>query len=124
MMKLSLDESSSIPLHLQLKQTILLNILSGKLEAGGKMPSIRSLAKILKVNPNTVAKVYYNLEEDGVLDGKVGSGYTIKAIGRKLDDFKILLIEEEIKNLFEMAVSLGFGKKELLELIGRVIENG
>jgi len=124
MIKLSLSESSSIPLHLQLKQSIMLNILSGKLESGGKMPSIRSLAKILKVNPNTVAKVYYNLEEDGVLDGKVGSGFTIRDNKRKLDSFKTLLIEEEIKSLLEMAVRLGIGKNELIELIGRTIENG
>lgn len=124
MIKLSISESSSIPLHLQLKQSIIMNILSGKLEAGGKMPSIRSLAKILKVNPNTVAKVYYNLEEDGVLDGKVGSGFTIRDNKGKLDSFKTLLVEEEIKSLLEMTVRLGIGKNELMELIGRTIENG
>ncbi|MCK4890243.1 MAG: GntR family transcriptional regulator [Candidatus Aminicenantes bacterium] len=124
MIKLSVSESSSIPLHLQLKQSIMLNILSGKLEAGGKMPSIRSLAKILKVNPNTVAKVYYNLEEDGVLDGKVGSGFTIKMTRGKMDGYKKLLIEGEIKDLLESAVKLGFSKAELMELIGRTIENG
>jgi len=124
MIKLSINESSSLPIHSQLKRSILLNILSGKLEDGGKMPSIRSLAKILKVNPNTVAKVYYNLEEEGLLDGKAGSGFTIKGNRGKLDDFKSLMIEEEIKNLLETAVRLGIGKKELLELIGRIIENG
>lgn len=124
MIKLSVSESSSIPLHLQLKQSIMLNILSGKLEAGGKMPSIRSLAKILKVNPNTVAKVYYNLEEDGVLDGKVGSGFTIKMTRGKLDSYKKMLIEGEIKDLLGSAVKLGFSKVELIELIGRTIENG
>lgn len=124
MIKLSINDSSSLPIHMQLKHSILMNILSGKLEAGGKMPSIRSLAKILKVNPNTVAKVYYNLEEEGILGGKVGSGFTIRENKRKLDGFKTLLIEEETKNLLGMAVRLGFRKKELIELIGRTIENG
>ena len=85
MIKLSINDSSSLPIHMQLKHSILMNILSGKLEAGGKMPSIRSLAKILKVNPNTVAKVYYNLEEEGILGGKVGSGFTIRGNKKKLD---------------------------------------
>ena len=124
MIKLSLDESSSIPLHLQLKQSIMLNILSKKLESGGKMPSIRSLAKILKVNPNTVAKVYYNLEEEGVLEGKVGSGFTILRDRAKLDKFKTMILEDEIRELLETTVKLGFGKDQLLDLIGRVIENG
>ena len=124
MIRLSLNESSSIPLHIQLKQTILLNILSGKLPSGEKMPSIRNLAKLLRVNPNTVAKVYYNLEEEGVLDGKVGSGFTIKANMGKMDNFKNLMIEGEIKNLLETAVKLGVSKNELMELIGRIMENG
>ena len=124
MIKLTLNDSSSIPLHIQLKHSILLNILSGKLEKGEKMPSIRSLAKLLKVNPNTVAKVYYNLEEEGVLDGKVGSGFTIVGKSSRLDKFKNMILEEEIRGLLETAVKLGFGKKGLLEIIGRLIENG
>ncbi|MEN8222212.1 MAG: GntR family transcriptional regulator [Acidobacteriota bacterium] len=124
MIKLTLSESSSIPLHMQLKQSILLNILSGKLEKGEKMPSIRNLAKLLKINPNTVAKVYYNLEEEGVLDGKVGSGFTIIGNRAKLDKFKTMILEDEIRGLLETAVKLGFGKDHLLDTIGRVIENG
>lgn len=124
MIKLSLNESLPVPLHIQLKQSIILNILSGKLEKGEKMPSIRSLAKLMKVNPNTVAKVYYGLEEDGVLEGKAGSGFTINPRKQNLDRFKALILEEEIRNLLETAVKLGFGKKEVTELMGRVIENG
>ncbi len=124
MIKLALSESSSVPLHVQLKQSILLNILSGKLEKGERMPSIRSLAKLLKVNPNTVAKVYYNLEEEGVLDGKVGSGFTIIGNQSKLDRFKTMILEDEIRGLLETAVKLGFSKGDLLDTIGRVIENG
>ena len=68
--------------------------------------------------------MYYNLEEDGVLDGKVGSGFTIKLTRGKMDGYKKLLIEGEIKDLLESAVKLGFSKAELMELIGRTIENG
>ncbi len=124
MIKLTISESSSIPLHMQLKQSIMLNILSGKLGKGEKMPSIRSLAKLLKVNPNTVAKVYYNLEEEGVLAGKVGSGFTIIGNREKLDKFKLMILEDEIRGLLETAVKLGFSKDDLLDTIGRVIENG
>lgn len=124
MIKLTLNESLPVPLHVQLKQSIVLNILSGKLEKGEKMPSIRNMAKLLKVNPNTVAKVYYGLEEDGVLEGKAGSGFTINPQKKKLDRFKTLILEEEILGLLETALKLGFGKEEVMELMGRVIENG
>jgi len=124
MIKLTLSESSPVPLHVQLKQAIILNMLSGKLEAGEKMPSIRSLAKLLKVNPNTVAKVYYNLEEEGLLTGKAGSGFTIHAKKAKIDKFKTMMFEDEIRSLLEMAAKLGFDRDEVMGLIGRVIENG
>ena len=124
MIRLSVDESSAVPLHQQLKQAIILNILSEKFHPGDRMPSIRSLAKILKINPNTVAKVYYTLEEEGFVEGKRGSGYTVREQRAKLDKFKTGLMEDEIKKLLETAVKLGFKKAGLLELIGRTLENG
>ena len=124
MIKISIDESSAVPLYQQLKQAIIIDILSEKFDPGDKIPSIRSLAKILKINPNTVAKVYYTLEEDGFIEGKRGSGYTVKESKLKLDKFKIGLIGDEIKKLLEVAFMLGFKKDELLDLIGRTVENG
>jgi len=124
MIRISIDESSAVPLYQQLKQAIIIDILSEKFKSGDKMPSIRSLAKILKINPNTVAKVYYTLEDEGFIEGKMGSGYTVKESKGKLNKFKIELIREEIKKLLEAAFKLGFKKEELLDLIGRTIENG
>ncbi len=124
MIRISVDESSAVPLYQQLKQAIIIDILSEKLSPGDKMPSIRSLAKILKINPNTVAKVYYTLGDEGFIEGKRGSGYTVKESKSKLDKFKKGLVEDEIKRLLEIAFKLGFKKNELLDLIGRTIENG
>ncbi len=124
MIRISIDGSSAVPLYQQLKQAIIIDILSEKLTPGDKMPSIRSLAKILKINPNTVAKVYYNLESDNFIEGKRGSGYTVKGSRSKLDKFKEGLVEDEIRKLLEVAFKLGFKKNELMDLIGRVIENG
>jgi len=123
MIRISIDESSAVPLYQQLKQAIIIDILSEKFKSGDKMPSIRSLAKILKINPNTVAKVYYTLEDEGFIEGKMGSGYTVKESKGKLNKFKIGLIRDEIKKLLEAAFKLGFKKDELLDLIGRTIEN-
>ena len=123
MIRISIDESSAVPLYQQLKQAIIIDILSEKFKSGDKMPSIRSLAKILKINPNTVAKVYYTLEDEGFIEGKIGSGYTVKESKGKLNKFKIGLIRDEIKKLLEAAFKLGFKKDELLDLIGRTIEN-
>lgn len=123
MLRLFIDESSAVPVHQQLKQAIMLDILSEKFQDGDRMPSIRSLAKILKVNPNTVAKVYYTLEEEGFLEGKRGSGYLLTGKRSKTDKFKAGLLESEVKSLLEKALSLGFKKKDLLEIMRRLLEN-
>lgn len=123
MIEFSKDNSSGVPIHQQLKQAILLEILSERLKSGDILPSIRSLAKILKINPNTVAKVYYTLEEDGFIEGKRGSGYTVRNRKQKSDKFRMLLIESELKEFLEKALSLGFNKKELLEMIEKELKD-
>ncbi|MEN8153498.1 MAG: GntR family transcriptional regulator [Acidobacteriota bacterium] len=124
MLRLSIDESSAVPVHQQLKQAIMLDILSERFQSGDRMPSIRSLAKILKINPNTVAKVYYTLEEEGFVEGKRGSGYILTAKRSRTDKFREGLLESEVKSLLEKALSLGFTKKDLLEIMRRLLENG
>ena len=67
MIRFNVDPASPIPIYQQVKQTILIEILSGRLKEGDRLPPIRVLAKILKINPNTVAKVYYNLDDEGYI---------------------------------------------------------
>lgn len=124
MIRFNIDESSPIPVYQQVKQAILLEIMSERFKAGDLLPSIRSLAKILKLNPNTVAKVYYTLEEDGFLEGKRGSGYRVKTQKSRLDKLKITIIEGEMKEILERAFSMGFSKTDIKELIGRLLNNG
>jgi GntR family transcriptional regulator len=123
MYQLKLDPQSATPLHEQLKQSILIEIISGKLKDGDALPSIRSLAKFLKLNPNTVAKVYYNLEEEGFIEGKPGSGYTVRQINTKLDKLKISIIEQDFKDFLSKALYLGFKKAEIKELTGRYLNH-
>ncbi len=123
MIGFKIDNASPVPVYQQLKQSIILDIMAGKLGHGDTLPSIRSLAKILKLNPNTVAKVYYNLEEDGFVEGKRGSGYRVKEQKGKLDKLKISIIEEEVESIVSRAFALGFSRTEMEELFLRVVNN-
>ncbi len=121
MVQFNINSNSPVPVYQQVRQSILLDILSEKLKDGDPLPSIRELAKILKLNPNTVAKVYYSLEEDGFVEGKRGSGYRVKTHKTRMDKLKVSMFEEELKNFLEKSFSLGFKKDEILELIGRAL---
>lgn len=73
-MRLAIDPRLATPISEQIAEQIRFAVADGRLAAGERLPSVRGLAKDLLVNPNTVAKVYRDLEREGVLRTKPGSG--------------------------------------------------
>ena len=73
-----LNQSSGIPIYLQLMEQVKHAIETGALREGDQLPTIRKLAEDLVMNPNTVARAYRELEHEGVLEVKHGSGAFIK----------------------------------------------
>jgi hypothetical protein len=54
MIRFNIDNASPLPVYLQVRQSILLDVMAGRLADGDRMPSIRELAKILKLNPKSI----------------------------------------------------------------------
>jgi GntR family transcriptional regulator len=73
------NPSSGIPLYLQLMEQVKHAIETGALREGDRLPTIRKVAEDLVMNPNTVVRAYRELEHEGVLELKHGSGAFIKA---------------------------------------------
>ncbi len=114
-----LNPTTGQPLYLQLMQQIRHAAETGALRDGDQLPSIRTLAEELVVSPNTVAKAYSELEHDGLLELRQGSGAfaTVKRRTRSLTDHVQFarrrlrdlieqlreegLLDEEIKRAFE-----------------------
>jgi GntR family transcriptional regulator len=121
-MYLRLNPASGVPLYLQLMEQVKHAIDTGAIRAGEQLPSVRQMAEDLMINPNTVARAYRELEHEGIIDLKHGSGAFIqdsmvarsklmqKAQGvvdsamDRLESFR--LTEDEIRRLVENA--LGF----------------
>lgn len=70
----SLDTASGVPFYRQIIRRIADAVLAGTLPPGTRLPTIRSLAIQLKINPNTIAKAYAELELRGIVTTQVGSG--------------------------------------------------
>jgi GntR family transcriptional regulator len=68
------NSSSGVPIYVQIKEQIRHAIETGAISAGDQLPGIRSLAETLVINPNTVIKVYRELEQEGALEIRHGLG--------------------------------------------------
>ncbi len=71
---LQIDPKDPMPIYAQLERAIRLAIATGRIEVGDRLPTVRQLAVELRINANTVAKVYSELERSGVLETRRGVG--------------------------------------------------
>src|SRR5436190_15932152 len=77
----AIDPDDPTPLYAQLERAIRVAIATGRLKASDQLPTVRQLAVDLRVNANTVAKVYGELERGGVLETRRGVGTFVRELG-------------------------------------------
>jgi GntR family transcriptional regulator len=77
----SIDPRDPTPIYAQLERALRAAIASGRLRPGDQLPTVRQLAVELRINANTVARVYADLERAGVLETRRGVGSFISAAG-------------------------------------------
>ena len=78
---LMLDPESAVPTFLQLRAQLIDQVRSGELRPGTRIPTVRALAEELGIAPNTVAKAYRQLEEDGILQTRGRNGSFVSPQG-------------------------------------------
>ena len=108
-----IDPKSALPVYEQIKQEIKLLIISGYLEEGDRLLPIRDLAAMLKVNSNTIVKVYYQLDIEGYLDSQPGSGYFVKFDSRKNGASRQALFAGITNEYISKALRLGYALEEM-----------
>lgn len=113
-----IDHGKPMPLYAQIEQGIRGLIARGKLREGEQLPTVREMAVLLKINANTVAKVYAELETKGILTTKrgVGTFITKPDIKESIRDRKRELSELSEKFLTD-SLSLGFSLEEIIQSI-------
>ena len=78
---LVVDAASAVPTFLQLRAQLIDQVRSGALKPGARIPTVRALAEELGIAPNTVAKAYRHLEEDGIVETRGRNGSFISPQG-------------------------------------------
>jgi len=109
MIKFNLDPKTGVPFYRQIIDQIKFGIAKGNLNVGEQLPTVRSLAVELKVNLNTVAKAYKELEILSVLETQQGTGTFINSSDIQLSDNEMKKKLQEICDEFStIAISYGF----------------
>lgn len=105
-----IDEKSSIPIWLQLKNRFIYLITSGYYMPGDQLPTVRGLAADVEVNYNTVSKVYMSLEQDGYIQSRRRQGAFVCDVSDKpgvsIASTAEIITMEYLKRCFELGMSL------------------
>jgi GntR family transcriptional regulator len=116
-MNFRVNPASSQALYVQLTQQIRHAVDTGVLQAGDALPGIRTLAEQLVVSPNTVVKAYSELEHEGVLEMRQGSGAFVS--GRRTTKSKserVRQAQERVRTLVARLQDDGFSEDEIQRL--------
>ena len=117
-MQIHLEAKDGVPIYLQVMQQIKYQIASGRLQPGEELPSIRTLAEQLLVNPNTIARAYRELELAGVVEKRRTAGTYVAENGSPLArKERLKLINERIDRLLVEAFQMGFDLDDVLKLV-------
>ena len=125
-----IDARDPMPLYAQLERAIRFAIATGRLNVGDQLPTVRQLAVNLRINANTVAKVYAELERVGVVETRRGVGTFVRAPDNKTATTRrrTAAQEQRLRALSERflaeAVTLGFSPAEVLKHIRSRVGEG
>ena len=102
------------PVYLQILAQIERRIASGSLAQGAPLPSVRALARQLRVNPNTVVRAYRELEFRGLVESRHGEGTFVSRAARS---DATALIEERAESYVREAKELGLGRDDAVAAV-------
>ncbi|MDR2659995.1 MAG: GntR family transcriptional regulator [Spirochaetaceae bacterium] len=114
----SLDAGSGVPVYRQIIKHIENAVLSGRVKAGDQLPTIRALATELKLNPNTIAKAYNELEIRGVVLTQAGSGTFISGKCPEFNEGEhSKKVFETVERFLREMNELGFDRCAVVDLL-------
>ena len=112
------DFQAGKPVYLQLADQIRYAAASGRLRAGEALPSLRPLAEELRINRNTIAKAYAELESQGIIETVPGKGYFLKQNNSPFtDSVRQQLLRTEIDEAVVMAHHLQVNRPTFLKMV-------
>lgn len=123
-MNIRISNADARPIYEQLRQQIRKAILSGELREGEALPSIRALAKDLRISVITTKRAYDELERDGYIHSVAGKGSYVAPLDSGIVREECLQrIESQMRDMLELAKTCGIATDELVEML-RAMDEG
>ena len=123
-LNINISNTSTIPLYEQIQTQIKTQILNGILQPGEGLPSIRNLAKELKVSIITTKRAYEELEKDGFIETVVGKGTFVSTQNmERLKEITLYNLENKLEEIIKQAKSAGITLEEGLEIFKSIYED-
>ena len=117
------NPKSGVPFYRQIIDQVRFAIVDGRLDCGDRLPTVRQLAVELKINPNTVARAYQELEIRGVVSTQMGTGTFIGDEKIELSEVeRERMLDQICLELLSRASAYGFTLDDVIEALGRRLD--
>lgn len=111
-----IDPRSPIPLYVQIANRLRVAIATGEMLPGAALPSVRTLASTIRVNPATVVQAYRELEGAGVVESRQGAGTFVRDLPEaRKDSERKRVARSLVRELLQLASGLGVSSEDLQE---------
>lgn len=118
---IQLNENSRIPIYQQVFDGLVQLIIMKVLSEGEQLPSVRELALMLKINPNTIQKAYKALENDGFIVSIKGKGNFVSHYDEIVSRYKSD-IEERLEIVLKDLITFGETKESIIQHVSETLE--
>lgn len=123
-LKIIISNSDSRPIYEQITAQIKNLIISGELKAGDALPSMRFLAKELRISVITTKRAYEELERDGFIETVAGKGSFVAGMNTEfIREEHLRMAEEHLQKAVDAAKSAGIAKDELIETLAMLYDS-
>jgi len=116
-MFIHIDPQNGTPIWQQIVQQVTRQVMSGSLNVGDRLLTVRELASELRINPNTVARAYMDLERDGIVETRRGAGTFVCDVARDKTPLELRrIIEQQFDSIIVEALHFNLTKSQLLAI--------
>ena len=117
-MDIHISVADGVPIYQQVVTQVKYLVAAGRMRAGEEMPTIRALAEQLHVNPNTIARAYRELEQDGTVEKRSTKGtFIAEKVSRFSSSYRQAALHERVDQLLAESSQLGFSVTQVIAQI-------
>lgn len=121
---MSIEFDNNLPIYIQIMQYIKKQIVTGTLQAGDKIPSVRELAAELQINPNTVQRTFQELEREEVVETRRGLGRYVTSEESKIMTIKKEMAGELLERFLTGMQELGIEEQDIVSIVAEAVAEG